>query len=787
MKTSIRRRVWLLLPIISGLVLILGFLLYRSGKVVDRPNLVLIIVDTLRADHLGCYGYHEARTPRIDALAGSGVRFENAVSHIPFTLPAITSIMSSTLPPTNGVHYNEGFYVDNSVETIAEVLSDNGYASGAVVASIVLRSESGIAQGFGLYNDRCPPEYVGFQEEVKRIESQLGGIQKRAEEVTDTALGLADSLAGESPFFLFVHYYDPHYPKDPPPAFAPPVDRSGSADPQERLVELYDGEIAYTDLHVGRLIDGLDERGLLKNSLVVLTSDHGEGLGEHKEMQHGFFVYDQTIHIPLIFVWPGKLPAGEVRRALARHIDIAPTMLDILGVPWRDRTEFQGTSLLPLDDDDKSPKYSYFEAAMPYLLRGWCGLRGIRNVEWKYISAPREELYHLTTDPGEEKNLIDREPEVTESMRDRLDRMVSELPIYQNGASGQELSLGEKSLIDPFVETGLRALGYLGSAKHYSSTYEEIFNRSLPDPKDKIEDYKRSKSSDLLVTMGMASLERNSPGEAIKELNTVIASNPSNVHAYFYLGLAYRETGGYAKAIEMFEQSLQIDPTYIKANLALSDIHLLQGDSTLARAELEGALSTGIYSRKELLLAISLLERLGARGRAIEVLKGTLEDDPDDVVARIYLGEYSLINKDYGTALSYLEPLDLSRETDHDLLTRAYYARGRCYYQRGEPNRSLEMFQRLISIDPTIAAGHNQLGLIYDDLEEYDNAIRHYREALALDPDMAEVHSNLGVSYYKMGKYREAREEFETYLTCVEDEEEAARLKAYIEQIREME
>jgi len=779
-----RRRIRILPLILAGLIFISGLILACSGESADRPNLVLIIIDTLRADHLGCYGHDEIETPYIDALAENGVRFENAASHIPFTLPAITSIMSSTLPPTSGVHYNEGFFVDTKTRTLAEIVSENGYATGAVVASIVLRSVTGISQGFGQYHDRFPPEYIGYQETVKLIESQLGGVQRRADEGTDKALAVAEEMAADSPFFLFVHYFDPHYPMDPPPPFAPRIDPSGIDDPRKRLVRLYDGEIEFTDSQVGRLIEGLHDLDLLDKTLIVLTSDHGEGLQEHRESQHGFFVYDQTIHIPLIFSWPAKLPRRKVCSTLGRHIDIAPTILDILGVGWRDQTDFQGTSLYPFDNDS-NPDYSYFEAAMPYLLHGWSGLRGIRSVDWKFISAPGEELYHLASDPGEENNLIDSIPEVATSMREELDRMVEGFEIYQSGVTGQELSLGEKSLVDPFMETGLRALGYLGTVKHYSATYEEIFNRSLPDPKEKIDEYNRIQSADLPMTLGMALIEKDSLDAAIQQLKRAVSDDPSNVHAYFYLGLAHREAGHYPEAVEMLERSLEIEPSYIKANLALADIHLIRGDSTRARAELDGAVSVGIYTRKELLLAIQLWERLGERERAVRTLEEALEVMPDDAAVHIHLAEYSLLEGNYDTALSHLEPLDLSRETDGDLLTRAYYALGRCYYHRGDSNRAAEMFQNVISIDPTIADGHNQLGLVYDDMGEYGKAVSSYREALRLNEKRVEVHSNLGVTYYKMGRYREAREEFEIYLEHVEDEAEAERLNALIEQIRE--
>jgi arylsulfatase A-like enzyme len=333
---SKKSRRWM--PLVYGAVLAVCLsagcgLLSREHQ---RPNLVMIVIDTLRADHLSCYGYKKIRTPNIDNLARKGILFRNEASHVPITLPSFSTIMTSTLPPTNGVHYNEGFYLDDSAVTLAEILKDDGYATGAVVGAVVLDKINGISQGFDRYDDAFST-FVGYQPFIKAMEQQLSYTQKRADEVTDSALETAGSLAKDRPFFLLVHYFDPHSPYDPPPPYSL-VDPSLSIDSMEYLKDMYDGEIAFTDEQIGRLLRGLGDDGLLGNTLIVLTSDHGEAFGEdpgRRGLRGPGEAYryrpDGSGHPGCKGTWAGPFPGDEP-----------------LSVPFQEGTGF----LLPRERDD---------------------------------------------------------------------------------------------------------------------------------------------------------------------------------------------------------------------------------------------------------------------------------------------------------------------------------------------------------------------------------------------------------------------------------------------------
>jgi arylsulfatase A-like enzyme/tetratricopeptide (TPR) repeat protein len=755
------RKILALIVALAGLVGLL-FSVMVLTRAQRAPNLVLIVIDTMRADHLSCYGYEWIRTPNIDNLARNGVLFKNAVSHIPLTLPSLSSIMTSTLPPTNGVHYNEGFYLDESAQTLAEILEEEGYWTGAVLGAVVLDSINGISQGFSRYNDDFG-KFSGNLPHIKLLEKQLNYTQRRASEVTDLSLNLSDSLVDDRPFFLFIHYFDPHSPYDPPPPYSliDPTLEKGS---DEVRTQFYDGEIAYTDEHIGRLLKGLEERGLLENTLVVLTTDHGEALGEHGEKSHGYYNYEGTLHIPLVFSWPKEFPQGVIYDNLARHIDLAPTILDILGIEGKDGGSFQGESLYPFGQG-KSPDFSYLESAMTYIIFGWGGSRGVRSTEWKYIASPQEELYDLREDPGEEDNLIDRMPQVADSLREVMEEIVTGIDIFQGEETGQEMSSGKGGRPgSPEIEEKLRALGYIGAPDMVISGYEEMFDRSLPDPKEKIGDFDLVLTSNLHLRIGMAYMEMDSLEKAISHLDDAIQSYPDNEEAYFYLGLAYGELGEYEKAEESFGMTLDLNPSHLNARLAAVDNHLAQGDSVNAQVELEGVFSLGIDKSEELVLGGWLWDRLGRKDQAVKAMKKVLELDRDHLVARLYLGEHYLLQNQYEEAFSFLEPTIVNLSDKDTLATRVYYGLGRCYANRGNLEEAERLFQRVISLDSTAAGGYNQLGLIH-----------------------VEVHSNLGVANYNLGRYSESRREFEAYLPHAENEEEASRLRLFIEHIKELE
>jgi arylsulfatase A-like enzyme len=540
------------------LILLVMFLFISCGPPPGPPNLLLIAIDTLRADHLGCYGYGKIQTPNIDTLAEHGILVRNSVSHVPITLPAFSSIMTSTLPPTNGVHDNKGFFLDGSAVTLSEILLMEGYTTCAVVGAVVLDSMSGISQGFDYYDDDFEAGTPGHRGYGQTPGSFMGDMQRNAEIVTNRSLILADSIAADKPFFLFVHYFDPHAPYNPPPPYSR-IDPSLEEDSYERQLQLYDGEIAYTDEQIGRLLKALDKRGLLENTLVVLTSDHGEGLSGHGEMTHGYFAYDQTLRVPLIYSMPGKLPEGDIYTGLAGHINILPTVLDVLGIDWRDKHDFQGKSLYPFDQSGKI-EYSYLESATPFIVFGSSGIRGIRSVDWKYLDTPDRELYDLKEDPSEQSNLIEKFPHMADSLRNEMNKILSSAAVYRSGSDGCEMSVKK----DPRGDAGrlekLQALGYIGTPVDPETRYEKMFEVSLADPKDGITEFNHQLSLRAKISMAAMHLQSSRLDDCLDILGDVGDAGDKNWVVSYYRGLAYMGKGEGDKAKEELVKALDDAP-----------------------------------------------------------------------------------------------------------------------------------------------------------------------------------------------------------------------------------
>jgi choline-sulfatase len=365
-------------------------------------HLVLVTIDTLRADRLGCYGSKDVATPNLDRVAREGAIVPEAAAHVPLTRPSHVSLFTGLFPSAHGIRDNVSPALVPEVPTLASILKGAGFRTGGFVSSIVLSRQSGLDRGFDLYSDR-------FEADTDDARF-LNTIQKRGDETLGDALAWLDQVPAGERLFLWLHLYDPHDPYTPPEPYA---SRYGGRP--------YDGEVAWSDELVGRLAAALERRRIKDDTLVVVTSDHGEGLGEHGENLHGFFVYQSTLHVPLIVRGPG-IPAGGRLGVAAQTVDLLPTTLDLLGVPAPDGTKLAGRSLAPglrgtatLRDEP-----TYAESLLPLLHFGWSDLRSLKEGRFKYIEAPRPELYDLREDPGEMHNLLVSQPARAEAMREGL-------------------------------------------------------------------------------------------------------------------------------------------------------------------------------------------------------------------------------------------------------------------------------------------------------------------------------------------------------------------------------
>jgi arylsulfatase A-like enzyme/Flp pilus assembly protein TadD len=509
-----------LLPVLAAAAL-LAFSPRASGAA-PKPNILLITIDTLRADHLGCYGDRDIRTPTIDALAGRGILFTRAFAHTPLTLPSHTNILLGLTPNAHGVHDNSNFIVREDFLTLAEWLKGQGYATGAVVGAFPLDSRFGLTQGFDFYEDN-----YGSQGPM-----DITFVERRADAVVGLGLDWLKTQAG--PWFLWIHCFDPHQPYDPPE----PYRTQYAGNP-------YDGEIAFVDSALEKLFGFLKEAGLEARTAVVLTADHGEALGDHGESTHGYFAYNATLRVPLIMALPGMKP-GRVDGDVC-HIDIFPTLVDYLKQKKPDSLE--GLSLLPFLQGKALPRRAiYFEALSAYYNRGWAPLRGYIQGAEKYIDLPIPEVYDLGRDFNEQENLAAKTD--LEKCRKVLADLVKEESSPLAAAAGQAM--------DRETASKLRSLGYLASPQapaRKSFTAADDLKTLLP--------YHNK------WTQATAAYAAGRAGEGIRLLQEIIAERKDFDLAYTYLANFYKAEGRPRDAEAVLREAYANNPASFRIMSAL--------------------------------------------------------------------------------------------------------------------------------------------------------------------------------------------------------------------------
>ncbi len=570
--------------------------------------IVLISIDTLRADHLPAYGYKGVSTPAIDALAADGVVFEHAYAHAPQTLPSHVSILSGELPFETGVRDNVGFTVKPGQRMLQGLLLGRGYQTAGFASSFILRPETGIGQGFQVYDANTPPPSPNETFTTVRRDGA------KTLDLVEQWLGRQASAR----FFLFVHFYEPHRPYRPPPRYA------GYPNP-------YDGTVAYVDELVGRLVADLKARGLYDRATIALVSDHGEGLGDHGEQEHGVFLYDSTLRVAFIVKLPGERDAGKRVTAPVEHIDLVPTLLDVAGIPIP--SDLKGKSLrVAMNGSDPSlaDRGIYSETLYPLYHFGWSPLYALTDVRYRFIRAPKPELYDLQRDGGELRNLQPERPQTAASMLAALDQLAGARRVDQpSPVSGAELER-------------FQALGYIGSSR----TPPAAEGGELPDPKDKIavlEAYRQ----------GVDLRSQGKPAEAAAAFQRVLADNPSMVDVWAQLAAVFTQQGMTAQAVEALKHAVQLDPSLADNQVTLASAEFTLGHLDEAADHAKQALTGKPGIAHELLARVAL-----ARGNEQEALaEARLAERADPSLAYpLYVQGVSLAKAgQYGQAIGFFQ------------------------------------------------------------------------------------------------------------------------------------
>lgn len=649
---------------VGGLVLAAGLSL-AAFWFWPRPrfNVLIVTLDTTRADHLGCYGHASAETPTLDSLAAKGVLFEKAYATVAMTLPSHATIFTGLNPPEHGLHVNGKGRLGTQIPTLAEVLSKRGYDTGAFVASFILHSKFGLDRGFQTYDD----EMAGGERHGSETHLMRNGKQ-----VVDAALAWLTRRSGR-PFFCWVHLYDPHVPYD---AHEESFGNRFRDSP-------YDGDIAYADQQIGRLLDFLKERGLDQRTVIVVVGDHGEGLGEHEEREHGFLVYNSTIHVPLIVAGPSIRKGGRRISSAVSLVDVFPTVLDSMRLS--SGKQVSGRSLhAALRGAAIEPRPCFSEADTAFDAYGWAPQQSIATDAWKYIRTPREELYDLRTDPHELNNLAASQPETLAELQRLLADMTAGMiePPHANV---------------PLTDLDRRKLESLGYATGGKGDFVPS-GEPLPDVKDMIGYYNTELDARELLEAGKLA-------EAESVLRGVIQAAPEFMTARTTLGRVLQKQKRLEEAIAVYEDALRVKPNNAEAHFDLANVLAGRGQLDAAIEHYSAALETDRLNHMAHLNLAGIYAFRGETELAREHYEAGLEEFPDSSS-----GQFT-----YGVFLA----------------------------KQGEYEEALPHVERAVQLQPENAQMRYHLGFVLLALGRFDEAQAELEETIRLDPQYPGVQVQL--------------------------------------------
>ena len=648
-------------------------------------HVLVVTIDTLRADRIGAYGNTTVATPNLDRLAREGAMALHASAHSPLTRPSHVALFTGLYPAEHGIRDNVSPPLAKSVPVLAEILQQRGFRTGAFVSSIVLSKQSGLGRGFAHYSDQFE---VG--EDDARF---LNTIQKRGDAtVAEAVTWLGEP--GPERRFGWVHLYDPHDPYEPPEPYA-----------SRYAGRPYDGEVAWSDELVGRLDTALGAAGLRDDTLLLVTADHGEGLNEHDEAVHGFFVYETTLRVPFLARGPGITP-GTRLGVVARTVEVMPTVLELLGLkeatPAVSGRSLAGTlGGAPLDDEP-----TFAESLTPLIHYGWSDLRAIRDGRWKYILAPRPELYDLDRDPGERQNLVDQEP-----ARARAYRAGIEQRLRKEQAAVRDP--GSVASVPPDLLEKLGALGYVSSGGAATN------KASGADPKDQLDEYQ---TLNTLMREGLINLREGRHAVSLERFRGLFDRGIDSFEAHYYAARALTGLKRWREAAAHYESALQKLPSYSAAYLGLADAHLADGKAPLALAAIRRGLQAAPDDPRLVEREGDLARQLGDRVLAARAYERVAQMAPKDALVRVKLGE-------------------LYRDT-------------------GRPADAARLLRDAVNLEPATASYWNSLGMVLAGGGDLPGGEAAFRQAVTRDGANAQYAYNLGLALARQNKRDEAVAQF---------------------------
>ncbi len=719
-------------------------------------NVLLVTLDTTRADRLGCYGYEFALTPALNRLAQNGVVFDDAFSQVPMTLPSHATVLTGLYPPEHGLRVNGLNTLDVDKQTLAEILSENGYQTGAFVASFTVNHRNGLNRGFEVYSDEMDNAYdLPEGEELNEYRS--------GDQVADAAIEWLDQRDKDKPFFCWAQFFDPHMP------YYEHKELEGTRYAQYANQKHYNAEIAFMDMQVGKLVRYLLKEGISENTLIVVFGDHGESLGEHGEQSHSFMVYATTQHVPLIFSQPGRVPEGHRSKALVSLIDLFPTILDLVGITPPDDRNCRSIAAAVMGQEIVSQS-AYSETQHPFTANRWSPQWSLTTPEWRYIRSAIPRLFDRRKDPAELNDLAPEMPEKVAELEKELKAIEAQMTIHE----AQELQATADQV------RRLEALGYAAATSDYKGEGDEY--KMLKDMTDMLpvlnkmpqvrelmrkEQWEEAialcrelrelspETPTLVRSLSQALLATGQMDEALKMAEELVQIEDKDPSGFLMVGSLHARRGDMVKSVEALSEAIALQNEFEKAHQVMAVILSRRGDLAGAARHTNRDKKTNYeavahYDRGVVLASLDRPEE------AIAAFQQALEITPFDVLAHYQLARVYEQLGDQEQAQVHLAAMTKIDPED----PRGLYRLGSFLGVQGKADEAIKYLNEYLRLQPDDVAALNNLGLVYAKQNNDAEAIEVYRKAVEIDPDDHSVRRNLALALFNQGEFDEAGEHF---------------------------